>query len=484
VSDSTSDVLSATRSGSSLLVWVLIPATVLPALVLGSSPNPLASDPDMYRGIAEQLSTEGVFAWPESLRPTAYRPPLYPLLLAAIAKVGGGFRTLATVQIVFSLLTVALTEWLAVRLLSGFDGSSRSRMTTPPPRVDHTQYAAIIAAGLVAVDPLLVQNTGLVMTETLATFLVGVLLCLIARGVKSVRSGFALGIVFGLCCLCRPTFWAFGGLVALIWLVRQLASEKGSGVFFRSQHPNQDKGKPLDCDLKKTPDPVYRSRQLALCICIGTLVAVAPWAIRNLVVFGRPIVTTTHGGYTLLLGHNPVYYREVVEQPWGTVWSGESLTAWQGSLEAAMRADGAPPNDEVARDRWMYRQAWRNIADDPGLAVRAGLTLLGRFWNVMPLSTEERSLPAVLRWGIGVFYTAVFVAMGLGVWRLTREEWSRWWPLVALIVSFTCVHSLYWADMRMRAPLVPAIALLAARGLRGSLGVDRESGRRGDAARA
>jgi hypothetical protein len=197
-------------------------------------------------------------------------------------------------------------------------------------------------------------------------------------------------------------------------------------------------------------------------------------------VFGRPIVTTTHGGYTLLLGHNPVYYREVVEKPWGAVWSGKSLTMWQESLGAAMRADGVHPNDEVARDRWMYQQAWRNIADDPGLAVRAGLTLLGRFWNVMPMSTEERSLPAVLRWGIGVFYTAVFVAMGLGVWRLTREEWSRWWPLVALIVSFTCVHSLYWADMRMRAPLVPAIALLAARGLRGSLVVDRESGRRGN----
>ena len=38
------------------------------------------------------------------------------------------------------------------------------------------------------------------------------------------------------------------------------------------------------------------------------------------------------------------------------------------------------------------------------------------------------------------------------------------YPL-ALLISFTIVHSLYWADMRMRTPLAPAIALLAARAL-------------------
>jgi hypothetical protein len=34
---------------------------------------------------------------------------------------------------------------------------------------------------------------------------------------------------------------------------------------------------------------------------------------------------------------------------------------------------------------------------------------------------------------------------------------------VALLISFTLVHAFYWADMRMRAPLVPVLALLAAR---------------------
>jgi len=35
----------------------------------------------------------------------------------------------------------------------------------------------------------------------------------------------------------------------------------------------------------------------------------------------------------------------------------------------------------------------------------------------------------------------------------------------SLILSLTAVHAFYWSDMRMRAPLVPAIALLAASGV-------------------
>ncbi len=36
---------------------------------------------------------------------------------------------------------------------------------------------------------------------------------------------------------------------------------------------------------------------------------------------------------------------------------------------------------------------------------------------------------------------------------------------VAPIVTLTLIHSVYWTDLRMRAPLVPALALLAATGV-------------------
>ena len=59
---------------------------------------------------------------------------------------------------------------------------------------------------------------------------------------------------------------------------------------------------------------------------IGLLAAVcglAPWAIRNQIVVGRPIVSTTHGGYTLLLGNNPSFYDHLRTAPRGTVWSAD-----------------------------------------------------------------------------------------------------------------------------------------------------------------
>jgi hypothetical protein len=36
---------------------------------------------------------------------------------------------------------------------------------------------------------------------------------------------------------------------------------------------------------------------------------------------------------------------------------------------------------------------------------------------------------------------------------------------VLLCLSFTAVHTFYWTDLRMRAPLMPFVALVAAAGL-------------------
>ncbi len=44
-----------------------------------------------------------------------------------------------------------------------------------------------------------------------------------------------------------------------------------------------------------------------------------------------------------------------------------------------------------------------------------------------------------------------------------RSSWS--WPRVAapvVVLGLTLVHALFWTDLRMRAPIVPAIALIAA----------------------
>jgi hypothetical protein len=198
-------------------------------------------------------------------------------------------------------------------------------------------------------------------------------------------------------------------------------------------------------------------------VLAGLLVVVGPWAVRNWTTFGVPIVTTTHGGYTLLLAHNPVYDAEVVRE--GRPWPGASLKRWQAALERELKADLADPENEIARDRWMGARAWRHIRQSPLGAIRAGLTLQERFWRIVPASLAERPIPTVVRGSIGLFYGLIFAAAGAGLLRLKRDEWPAWMFPVLLIVSFAAVHCLYWADMRMRVPLVPAIAVLAARGI-------------------
>jgi predicted MFS family arabinose efflux permease len=89
--------------------------------------------------------------------------------------------------------------------------------------------------------------------------------------------------------------------------------------------------------------------------------------------------------------------------------------------------------------------------------------LLGRMWNVAPLATDRAPRSTAVRLAIGTFYSGLYLAVLIGAARKKcAADWTAWRPVFILIVGFTAVHALYWADMRMRSPLVPAIALLAA----------------------
>jgi hypothetical protein len=165
--------------------------------------------------------------------------------------------------------------------------------------------------------------------------------------------------------------------------------------------------------------------------------------------------TTTHGGYTLSLANNPVYYDEVVNGPPGAVWTGHNQWLWWDSVNRSTAG-----LSEVEADRALRTAALRVIAGRPGDFVRASWGRLGRFWGLSPAAAVY---PRWLRIATALWTAPLWIALVLGL--TARGLWS--WPRIAApaaVIALSLVHTIYWTDQRMRAPAVPAIALIAAAG--------------------
>ena len=390
------------------LAGVVLIGVVARAAVLAHGaglPEGRLDDPDNYLPLARSLASGRGFAIDG--RPTAYRPPLYPLILAPVAAALGDRP--ATGVAALHLALGAGCIWLTA--------SAARRQRLAPGR-------ALVAAALVACDPVLVSQSRVVMTETLAAFLAaGTLAAFSVPG----RRGAALGgVMFGLSTLCRPSAWPAAWLTAAARLLPGL-------------------------DPDATPAR-ERLLQAALLLLVATATA-APWALRNARVFGEPILTTTHGGYTLALANNPVYYDEVVNGPPGAVWSGHNQWLWWDSVNRAGRGLAEPE-----ADRRLRRETLQFIAARPRDFARASLQRLGRFWGLAPAGVVY---PKALRFATALWTVPLWVALVLGLAR--RPTW--YWPGIVAplcLIGLTLVHGVYWTDLRMRAAVVPAIALIAA----------------------
>ena len=422
-----SDIDSPTRTERRCLIALLVLAALLRLGVICWKPESLAEDRDLYWGIAKHLAASEGFVHPDLGHPTAYRPPLYPLLLSAIICCGGGVKSLAVVQIALSVATAWLTWWLARRL--------------------ELKSGALLATAFVALNPLLVQMTALAMTETLCGFLLMAMLACSVEGDKP-QPRAPIGVLFGLAALCRPTVWAFAILACIASVVGRL--------WRRSSDRRRSFGS-VACGW--------------LAVLFATVVTVAPWAIRNVNVFEALVVTTTHGGYTLYLGNNDEAYRAEVANPTEMRWDSRD---WQKTLPQPFRGEGAV--HELLRDRWMSGQARGWIDRHPREFAELCWLRVRRFWNIFPGGADAGSLPKFAQWGMAVFFAIELLAAAVGLWRLRRDEWLRWWPLVLLVLSFALVHVVYWSNLRMRAPVEPVLALLAARGLVSAKGVTRVKG--------
>jgi hypothetical protein len=258
------------------------------------------------------------------------------------------------------------------------------------------------------------------MTETPAAFLSAASLAALGRrGWSGPVWG---GVGFGLAALCRPSLLAG----AMLTIAAALIARPG--------------------ELK---DRATRAGLLAAALVL----MLSPWMIRNTLVLGEPVWTTTHGGYTLALANNPVYYDEVLNGPPGRVWTGEDQWSWFDSVNRATKDMTGPQ-----ADRYLRGQVWNLARERPVDFGRAMLARIGHFWSVAPSAAVY---PGIARWLTMAWTIPLWAVVVCGLAQPALWRWPRIAaPLTAIGLSL--VHVFFWTDIRMRAPIVPALALVAA----------------------
>lgn len=410
------------------------------------SADAFREDPDAYRALALSWKSTGTFGLPHdgSSRPTAFRPPLYPAVLTFLVQNETNESPAIPVSRI-GFLHAILGALTAV-------GASICFYLWPHPNSNLKSTArggkhlviSLIPGFLVACDPILIRQSQLIMTETLATFLMtltmlGILWRTTQPNRFHTRAGvafdFALGLLLGLQCLCRPT--------ALAWLLLWLA---GAFILTLSRFRLARNGTGSDSS------PSWgRSSALYL---VGTLLVLLPWGVRNWHEIGSFRLTTTHGGYTLLLANNDSLY-DHFETSWSRAWDeADFFEGWARQKAIA--------KNELAEDQLAQSIAWRTIQTRPWDFAKSCVIRIGWLWAPWP---NQSSLP--VQTAIGLWYGTLYLLASIGcyqAWGHRKSSLSSQqaiWLLLSVLLSVTCVHAVYWSNMRMRSVCIPSLAIFA-----------------------
>lgn len=410
----------------------------------------LNADPDAYRAISDCLRTTGVYGLvgQEGIGvPTAFRPPLYPVILAWLPS------TPSAVLLLHSLLggwTVSMT-FFATEAFLGHRAFKVSDGKVSDSKLFRLDWAPFFAAAIVLIDPILLNQSTLVMTETLAAAISATVFWWCARlppvcdsrfteSTVSVRWAGCLGVMMTLGFLCRPTF--------LVWSVLLLAALAFRWAIHGRTNP--------------------AANGLALIVSLSILMmGVGGWTLRNGIVMGHPVWATTHGGYTLLLGNNPSFYDYLENGNAGEVWDAELFFESYENQLAEFRSQAgtelALKLDEVAEDRVAYELAKATIGQQPAMFAYACVVRWARLWSPLPHQVDGRGRIAI--GVVAAFYVVLYTLVVIGLVRLRKHLLSRFMiAAITLAISLSLIHSVYWSNLRMRAPIVPALAIIAIAG--------------------
>ena len=361
-------------------------------------------------------------------QPTALRAPLYPIMLAAFQLLFGSYYFAATRILQF--LVGVVTAWVCFLIARALFGKE----------------AGLVSFALCMVTPTLILCSLELQTEAVSALLGASFLYFLICELDGRRCASAyLGITSGLSLLTRFNFLLLPlfGIAVSAW--------------FR----------------KSVKDA------LIVGFLAGTIVA--PWIIRNLIVFHGSVVYSSHGGINLLEGILTPEGRAIKEQD-------ERFRASVGWFHTEIEVNEPSrlrlgPEDQLDRQaRTAAVEAWRKMDLSSTLSLLK--SKFGWFWLSLDqygeTSSFSRSQRSIRRIGVLVYWVLLLLS-AVGLLFLARFSRVRALLLSAYLLFITVAHLPFVMNTRLRIPFIdPLLAVLAAGALvmmcRPILGTD-ESGK-------
>ncbi|MCX7620552.1 MAG: glycosyltransferase family 39 protein [Acidimicrobiales bacterium] len=367
-------------------------------------------------------------------QPSAGHPPMYPVFLAAMRKLG--------------LITVG-----QLRGASAVAGAVGTYLLALVAKRLAGMRAGVIAGLLAATYPMLWINDGKLMSESIYVPIVAAILLAAFSFWKRPRPKTA--ILLGLAVAAGQLTRAETGMLAFVMLP------------------------PLAYSLRHR---MTRSSwmKLGALAFITVQIAVLPWALRNLTSFKRPVLGTSGAGIVLLSGSCDAAYYD--EETLGLLnfkcLEGDAVT-WSLILQGIAPGGGLDESevDAAARDK-----ALEYIRAHPGRTPVVVAARIGRMWGLYRI-TQNIDVDAVIEVrprtptviGVWMYFALWPVALvGLIALRKRRIPIS---PFLAIFFMTTVVAAISFALTRYRVPSDEALVVLGAVGIEEIIRLARRSRR-------
>lgn len=322
--------------------------------------------------------------------PTAFRVPLYPILLAGLTLGHQLFWPIVIAQSAIGAVTAICAAQLACKLFAGLAADR----------------AAILAGATTALYPYYVIHDTALQETSLYTLLTIAAVLLLVQAERAGRplDGVLAGLVLGLDVLTRPTIAPFA-LLAVVWLLWRRKARAG-----------------MACALL-----------LAL--------TVIPWIWRNTVVIGDPTLST-ETGIEFWAGNSGYLFTHFPDES-----SDVSKTEATNSLTAQDHAElDRLANNEAATDHWYLRKGLAYIRSHPRQTIVDDLhkVAVGFSWLPAPRRGLAMDLVQVFSYG---------PVMLLGLWGMLRHRahWREDSIFYLLFATFMSVTAVFWAQTSHRA---------------------------------